>query len=90
MEVKRSARRGRIWPLNGKAARRFKNIERVIAGALELLPQTMATLAIVPLQTKLVYQIAKERGVEPGRKSIGGFMATAGIGLASRADEGIV
>ena len=59
-----------------------------IAGALELLPQTMATLAIVPLQTKLVYQIAKERGFEPDRKSIGEFMAAAGIGLASQMVEG--
>ena len=41
-----------------------------IAGALELLPQTMATLAIVPLQTKLVYQIAKERGFDPDCKSL--------------------
>ena len=59
-----------------------------IAGALELLPQTMATLAIVPLQTKLVYQIGKERGFEPDRKSIGEFMAAAGIGLASQMVEG--
>ena len=59
-----------------------------IAGALELLPQTMATLAIVPLQTKLVYQIAKERGFEPDRKAIGEFMAAAGIGLASQMVEG--
>jgi uncharacterized protein (DUF697 family)/tellurite resistance protein len=59
-----------------------------IAGALELLPQTMATLAIVPLQTKLVYGIAKERGFEPDRKAIGEFMAAAGIGLASQMVEG--
>lgn len=59
-----------------------------IAGALELLPQTMATLAIVPLQTKLVYEIAKERGFEPDRKAIGEFMAAAGIGLASQLVEG--
>lgn len=60
----------------------------IVGGALELLPQTMATLAIVPMQTKMVYRIGKQRGFEPDRKSIVEFMATAGIGLASQVFEG--
>lgn len=60
----------------------------IVGGALELLPQTMATLAIVPMQTKMVYRIGKQRGVELDRKSIVEFMATVGIGLASQVFEG--
>lgn len=59
----------------------------IVGGALELLPQTMATLAIVPLQTKMVYRIGKQRGFDLDRKSIVEFMATVGIGLASQVFE---
>jgi uncharacterized protein (DUF697 family) len=60
----------------------------VVAGALELLPQTMATLAIVPLQTKMVYRIGKQHGFNLDRKSVGEFMAAIGLGLASQVFEG--
>lgn len=60
----------------------------IAAGALELLPQTMATLAIVPLQTKMVYRIGSKHGFELDRKSVGEFMAAIGIGLASQVFEG--
>ncbi len=60
----------------------------IVSGALELLPQTMATLAIVPLQTKMVYRIGNQRGIPLDRKSIAEFMATVGIGLTSQVFEG--
>ena len=60
----------------------------IVGGALELLPQTMATLAIIPLQSKMVYRIGQQRGCALDRKSIGEFMATVGIGLASQVFEG--
>lgn len=60
----------------------------IVAGALELLPQSMATLAILPLQSKMVYRIGKQRGFELDRKSIGEFIATVGLGLASQVFEG--
>ena len=60
----------------------------VLAGALELLPQTLATVVIVPLQMKLVYQIGKSHGVELDRSNIKDFLATAGIGLGSQMVEG--
>ena len=60
----------------------------IIAGALELLPQTLATLAIVPLQTKMVYRLGKQHGMELDKKSVGEFMATVGLGLASQMFEG--
>ncbi len=60
----------------------------IAGGALELLPQTLATLAIVPMQIKMVYRIGKERGVELDRKSIVEFMGALGVGLASQVFEG--
>jgi uncharacterized protein (DUF697 family)/tellurite resistance protein len=60
----------------------------IFGGALELLPQTLATLAIVPMQTKMVYRIGIQRGFDLDRKSIVEFMATVGIGLASQVFEG--
>jgi uncharacterized protein (DUF697 family) len=60
----------------------------IVCGALELLPQTMATFAIVPMQTKMVYRLGKQHGVELDRKSIAEFMATVGLGLAGQVMEG--
>lgn len=59
----------------------------ISGGALELLPQTLGTLAIVPMQVKMVYRIGKEHGVTLDRKSIVEFMATVGIGMASQVFE---
>lgn len=61
----------------------------IVAGALELLPQTMASLAIVPLQTKMVYRIGNRHGVSLDRQSVGEFMANVGLGLASQVFEGV-
>jgi uncharacterized protein (DUF697 family)/tellurite resistance protein len=60
----------------------------IVCGALELLPQSMATLAIIPMQTKMVYRIGSQRGVALDRKSIVEFMAAAGLGTASQVFEG--
>lgn len=60
----------------------------IFAGALELLPQNLATLAVVPLQTKMVYRIAKQAGIEPDRRTVAELLATVGLGLASQVFEG--
>lgn len=60
----------------------------ILSGALELLPQTMATVAIVPIQIKMVYRIGSERGHQLDRQSIVEFMATLGLGLGSQVFEG--
>ena len=61
----------------------------ILNGALELLPDSMATLAIVPLQMKMVYRIGRSYGVELDRGHIKEFVATAGVGLASQFVEQI-
>ena len=60
----------------------------ILNGALELLPETLATMAIVPLQMKMVYRIGKAHGAELDRTSIKEFLAAAGIGLGSQMLEG--
>lgn len=56
----------------------------ILNGALELLPETLATMAIVPLQMRLVYRIGKAHGHELDQGHVRDFLATAGVGLASQ------
>jgi uncharacterized protein (DUF697 family)/tellurite resistance protein len=60
----------------------------ILNGALELLPDTLATMAIIPMQMKMVYRIGKSHGVELDRSNIKDFLATAGVGLGSQVVEG--
>jgi uncharacterized membrane protein YebE (DUF533 family) len=60
----------------------------ILNGALELLPDTLATMAIIPLQMKMVHGIARSHGVELDRSSIKEFLAVAGVGLGSQVVEG--
>ncbi len=56
----------------------------ILNGAIELLPESLATMAIIPLQMKLVYRIGKSYGYELDRGHIKDFLATAGVGLTSQ------
>lgn len=60
----------------------------ILNGALEIMPQTLATMAIVPLQMRLVYQIGRRYGFELDRGHIKDFLATVGVGLSSQVMEG--
>lgn len=56
----------------------------VLNGALELLPQTLATMAIIPLQMKLVHRIGAAYGYESDRTQIRDLLATLGVGLTGQ------
>lgn len=56
----------------------------IVNGAIELLPQSLATMAIIPLQLKLVYRIGQAYGVQLDKGHIREFLATAGVGLTSQ------
>lgn len=56
----------------------------IVNGALELLPETLSTMAIIPLQMKLVYRIGKAHGYELDGGHVKDFLATAGVGLTSQ------
>jgi len=60
----------------------------ILNGALEIMPHTLATMAIVPLQMRMVYQIGRRYGYELERGHIKDFLATVGIGLTSQVFEG--
>lgn len=57
--------------------------------ALELLPESIATMAIIPLQLRLVYRIGKAYGYEMDRSHAKEFIATLGLGLTSQYVEQI-
>jgi uncharacterized protein (DUF697 family)/tellurite resistance protein len=61
----------------------------ILNGALELLPQSLASMAIIPLQMKMVYAIGKAHGYELDRGHIRDFLATLGVGLTSQYVEEI-
>jgi uncharacterized protein (DUF697 family)/uncharacterized tellurite resistance protein B-like protein len=60
----------------------------ILNGAVELLPQSMATMAIIPLQMKMVYRVGKLYGVELDRGHIVEFLTAAGVGMTSQVVEG--
>jgi len=52
--------------------------------ALELLPESIASMAIIPLQLRLVYRIGKAYGYEMDTSHAKDFIATLGVGLTSQ------
>ncbi len=61
----------------------------ILNGALELLPQSLASMAIIPLQMKMVYRIGKAHGFELDRDHVKELLATLGVGLTSQYVEQI-
>tara|TARA_R110002049_G_scaffold105989_1_gene253055 strand:+ start:794 stop:1756 length:963 start_codon:yes stop_codon:yes gene_type:complete len=61
----------------------------ILNGALELLPQSMASMAIIPLQLRLVYRVGKAHGYELDRGHITDFLAAAGVGMTGQYVEQI-
>ncbi|RMX07858.1 GTPase [Corticibacter populi] len=53
-------------------------------GAIELLPESLSTMAIIPLQMRLVYQIGQSYGYQLDRGHIRDFLATIGVGMTSQ------
>ena len=56
----------------------------ILNGALELLPQSWASMGIVPLQIKMVYSVGKAHGYELDQGHIRDLLATLGVGLTSQ------
>lgn len=60
----------------------------ILNGALELLPQSLATMAVIPMQLKMVYRIGRAHGLELDAARIKELAATAGLGVGSQVLEG--
>ncbi|MEW6512731.1 MAG: DUF533 domain-containing protein [Pseudomonadota bacterium] len=56
----------------------------ILNGALELLPQSWASMAIIPIQIKMVYGIGKQHGYELDQGHIRELLATLGVGMTSQ------
>lgn len=56
----------------------------VVNAALELMPETLSTLAIIPLQMRMVYRIGQNFGFELDQSYIKDFAGTLGIGMSSQ------
>ena len=61
----------------------------IMNGALELLPQSLASMAIIPLQMKLVYDIGTRFGYELDRGHVKDLLATMGAGVTGQYLESI-
>ena len=61
----------------------------ILNGALELLPQSMASMAIIPLQMRMVFRVGKQHGYELDRGHIKDLLATVGVGLTGQYIEEI-
>ena len=61
----------------------------ILTGALELLPQSLASLAILPLQVKMVYRIGRHFGFSLDAGHIKEFIATLGIGMTGQMLDGM-
>ncbi len=64
--------------------------QAMLTGALELLPERLATMAIIPLQLRLVYQIGQRHGQQLDADQIKDLAGTLGIGAAAQVMEGVV
>ena len=62
--------------------------QAVLAGALELLPQALASLAVIPVQLRLVYQIGRQHGQQLDAAQAKDLLATFGIGAATQVVDG--
>jgi uncharacterized protein (DUF697 family)/tellurite resistance protein len=60
----------------------------ILAAALELLPQGLASLAIVPLQIGLVYRIGQDHGQKLDSNQVKDLFGAMGLGAAGQVMEG--
>ena len=56
----------------------------VLNGALELLPQSLASMAIIPLQLRLVHRIGRMYGAEADKTQIRELLTTLGVGITGQ------
>jgi uncharacterized protein (DUF697 family)/tellurite resistance protein len=76
----------------GEAAREIDGMilnASILNGALELLPQSLASMAIIPLQMKLVYRIGKASGYDLDAGHVKDLLATMGVGVTGQYLEGV-
>jgi uncharacterized protein (DUF697 family) len=63
--------------------------QALLTGALELLPQNLASLAMIPLQMRLVYRIGADYGQTLDAAQIKDLLGAMGIGAAAQVLDGM-
>jgi uncharacterized membrane protein YebE (DUF533 family) len=63
--------------------------QAILTGALEILPDQLATIAILPLQLRLVYQIGQRHGQRLDVNQVKDLAATLGIGAVAQGLESV-
>ncbi len=77
--------RGTVAPTADQAQIDKRIVDASITNAaLELLPETLASMAILPLQARMVYRIGQAHGFELDQGHIKEFIATLGVGLTGQ------
>jgi len=64
--------------------------QAMIAGALDLLPDKLAGIAIIPVQLRMVYQIGQRHGQQLDANQAKDLAGTLGIGVTAQLMEGVV
>jgi uncharacterized membrane protein YebE (DUF533 family) len=64
--------------------------QAMLTGALEILPDRLATVAILPLQLRLVYQIGQRHGQKLDVNQVKDLAATLGLGAVAQGMESVV
>jgi uncharacterized membrane protein YebE (DUF533 family) len=64
--------------------------QAIITGAVEILPDRLANLAIIPLQLRMVYQIGQAHGQQMDANQVRDLAGALGIGAAAQVMEGAV
>jgi uncharacterized protein (DUF697 family)/tellurite resistance protein len=64
--------------------------QAMLTGALEILPDRLATIAILPLQLRLVYQIGQRHGQKLDANQVKDLAATLGLGAVAQGMESVV
>lgn len=64
--------------------------QAILTGALEVLPDRLANVAVLPLQLRLVYQIGQRHGQRLDASQVKDLATTLGLGAAAQAFEGVV
>jgi len=64
--------------------------QAILTGAIEILPDRLANIAVLPLQLRMVYQIGQRHGQKLDIDQVKDLAATLGLGAAAQSLEGLV
>jgi uncharacterized protein (DUF697 family)/tellurite resistance protein len=64
--------------------------QAILTGAIEVLPDRLANVAILPLQLRMVYQIGQRHGQKLDIDQVKDLAATLGLGAVAQSLEGVV